>query len=293
MNTGQTSPVVEAPVTFGIALVSARVARDWPSVQRLLANTLRSLFRQTDQNFRIVIACHEPPAIKEVDEKRVTILPVDFPIPRHRGDWRRDIMRKHEIIGAKLREFGGGWLFILDADDLLANDLCARIRSTATKVLILASGYRLDVRRQQAQLLLWRFWRKCGSCIAVNWRVDELPEAGAIYLPQVFQEYMNTFHYNLKTVFDKYKWKYSLVHKPSVAYIVNHGQNLSDVVAGQSFRWRLYFRLTPWTPWTAALDRRFGGDSETRRAAIYSGSKPFNHGAETSVAEADAEFVTM
>jgi hypothetical protein len=52
-------------VTFGIALMSMRVAPNWPSVQNLLAATLRSAFKQTVP-IRVIIACHEVPHIDEV-----------------------------------------------------------------------------------------------------------------------------------------------------------------------------------------------------------------------------------
>jgi hypothetical protein len=261
----------EKPVTLGISLVSARITQDWPSAQRLLANTLRSVFQQTDQNLRVIIACHEVPDIEEVRDPRVTIVPVNFPPPPDRGEWRRDMSLKHNAIGAKLREFGGGWMFILDADDLVRSDLCARVRATTTKIMILARGYRVDVRRQRAQLLRWRFWRTCGSCIAVNWQVNELPRDAESDDARAFREYTGTIHHAAKYVFDRHGWSCSFEHQPLVAYMLNHGQNLSDIYVSHSLRWRLYFRIWPWRKWTTALERQYGGDPVSRQAAIYSG----------------------
>jgi hypothetical protein len=85
-------------LTFGIALMSKRVAADWPSVESLLAATLRSVFNQSVQ-VRVIIACHEAPRIDEARDRRVTIQEVGFDIPRFRWEMEIDRMRKAEVVG--------------------------------------------------------------------------------------------------------------------------------------------------------------------------------------------------
>jgi hypothetical protein len=86
-------------VTFGIPLMSRRVARNWLSIENLLATTLRSVFNQTGVSIRIIIACHERPEIVEARDGRVTIKKVEFDIPRYRWEIELDRMRKLEVIG--------------------------------------------------------------------------------------------------------------------------------------------------------------------------------------------------
>jgi DNA-binding transcriptional regulator YdaS (Cro superfamily) len=99
-------------LTFGIALMSMRVAPNWPSVEKLLAATLRSAFNQSIP-IHVIIACHEAPRIDKVLDGRVTIRQVDFDIPRFLWEMEIDRMRKAEVLGAALRAQGAGWMFLL------------------------------------------------------------------------------------------------------------------------------------------------------------------------------------
>ena len=261
-------------ITFGIPLLSRRVARDWPAAQRLLANTLRSVFNQSVQDVKVIIACHEPPEIDEVRDPRVTVVPVAFDIPRFQWEQEIDRMRKLEVIASAHRTAGAGWLFILDADDLVAKTLAAQIGAATTKAVVVRNGYRFDVRRGMAQPLN-RFWRKCGSCVAVNWTRDELPEKPLWDDPPVFHKYAETRHYLLPEFFAKQGWSVSYLDLAAV-YLVNHGQNQSDIIVRDNLKWRLYFLLTRWKPWTPTLDAEFGTDAASRGQAIYTGDAKFS-----------------
>lgn len=263
------------PITFGIPLLSRRVARDWPAAQRLLANTLRSVFNQDDPDIRVIIACHEAPEIAEVNDPRVTIVQAGFDIPRFQWEQEIDRMRKLELIGSALRAAGGGWLFILDGDDLIAAELASQIRAAKTKAICLRRGHRFDVRRGLAQPLN-RFWRKCGSSVAVRWAVDELPVAPLADNPPIFHYYAETRHYALPEFFARQGWTMSFLEAPVAAYLINHGQNQSDIIVRDNLRWRLYFLLARWRPWTPAMDRKFGVDAASRAEAIYTGDAKFS-----------------
>lgn len=261
-------------ITFGIPLLSRRVARDWPAAQRLLANTLRSVFNQSAPDIKVIVACHEPPEIDEIRDPRVTVAPVDFDIPRFQWEQEIDRMRKLEVIAAAHRKQGGGWLFILDADDLVSRTLAQRIAAAKTKAVVVRNGYRLDVRRGMAQPLN-RFWKKCGSCVAVNWAEDELPLVPLSDNPPVFHQYAETRHYLLPEFFAKRGWSASY-EDMGAAYLINHGQNQSDIIVSDNLKWRLYFMLTRWKPWTPALDAEFGSDAASRTGAIYTGDAKFS-----------------
>lgn len=259
-------------VTFGIPLLSRRIARDWPSAQRLLANTLRSVFNQS-ADVRVIVACHEAPDIDEARDPRVQIVQVDFDIPRFQWEQEIDRMRKLEVIAAAHRAQGAGWLFILDADDLVSRTLAERILKAQTKAVCVRNGYRLDVRRGMVQPLS-RFWRKCGSCVAVNWTAEELPVKPLSDNPPVFHQFAETRHYLLPEFFAARGWSMSY-EDLAAAYLVNHGQNQSDIIVRDNLKWRLYFLLTRWKPWTAALDAEFGADAGSRSGAIYTGDAKF------------------
>src|SRR5262249_8943705 len=70
-----------AMVNFIIPLKSRSVAADWALVVRMLENTLRSIFNQTVQDFRVGIACHEIPETSFDNDPRLEFICVDFPPP--------------------------------------------------------------------------------------------------------------------------------------------------------------------------------------------------------------------
>ncbi len=262
-------------VTFGIPLMSARVARDWPSTEKLFAATLRSVFNQTGTDVRVIVACHEQPNIEEVSDGRVIIRPVDFDIPRFRWEMEIDRMRKLEVLGSELRRLGGGWMFILDADDLVSKDLANNIRSSDAKAIMIRRGYRLDAKGGRYQRI-GKLWGKCGSCAAVRWETDELPIIPLFDDPPIYHEFCEHRHYQLPGLFDSRGWSWKFLEPPLVTYVVNHGSNQSEVIVRDSLKWRLYFKLHRWNSWTGQLDNEFGVRPEARSEGIYIGSNQFS-----------------
>ena len=92
---------------FGIPLKSKKVSADWPRVEGLFNSTLRSIFNQTDPDFRVIVACHEVPRTPYADDPRLEIVPVDFPPPLFRDELMVDKHRKREVVAARLRGLGG------------------------------------------------------------------------------------------------------------------------------------------------------------------------------------------
>jgi DNA-binding transcriptional regulator YdaS (Cro superfamily) len=261
-------------LTFGIALMSMRVAPNWPSVEKLLAATLRSAFNQSIP-IRVIIACHEAPRIDEALDGRVTIRQVDFDIPRFRWEMEIDRMRKAEVLGAALRAQGAGWMFLLDADDLVSRDLGKAIVESGAKAVAVKRGYRLDARTGQYQSL-GKLWGKCGSCAAVRWDASELPVAPLADNPPLFHEFCEARHYNLPQFFSDRDWNWKFLEAPLVAYVVNHGSNNSEFSTTQSWKWEIYFKLRQWKQWTPALDELFGVSPQIRTQGVYTGPNLFS-----------------
>ena len=68
------------PFFFGIPLIAPASAGDWSRVDALFAATLRSLLAQSDRDFRVLIAGHEPPpSLSALGDDRVEFLTADWP----------------------------------------------------------------------------------------------------------------------------------------------------------------------------------------------------------------------
>jgi hypothetical protein len=151
---------------------------------------------------------------------------------------------------------GGGWLFILDADDFVSKHLAKMILASPVKALMVRRGYRLDAKLGQYQQL-GKLWGKCGSCAAVRWDENELPLEPLSDNPPIYHEFCERRHYLLPTLFASSGWSWQFLEAPLVVYLVNHGSNQSDVIVRDTLKWRLYFKLQKWKPWTLALDEEF------------------------------------
>ena len=172
-------------------------------------------------------------------------------------------MRKAEVLAAALRARGGGWMFLLDADDLVSRHLGTTILESGAKAVVVKRGYRLDARTGQYQNLR-KHWGKCGSCAAVRWDPSELPVTPLADNPPLFHEYCDTRHYRLPQFFSGRGWNWKFLNPPLVAYVVNHGSNKSDFLSTQSWKWALYFKLQQRKQWTSELDEQFGVNLQVR-----------------------------
>ena len=262
-------------VTFCIPLVSRRVARDWASTKQLLSTTLGSIFNQHDRDIHVIVACHETPEIPEIADPRVTVVNARFDIPRFRWEMEIDRMRKLELLGAALKARGGGIQFVVDGDDYVRNTLAAEIRAAGTKVAVVQRGYRLDARDGSYQILD-KLWGKCGSCIAVRWSVEELPDTALADNPPIYHEFCENRHYALPAFFASRGWDITYLQNPLVTYVVNHGSNQSDVITRDNLKWRLYFKLKPRRKWSRALAADFGVSSEAAAAGVYTGQSLYS-----------------
>jgi hypothetical protein len=245
------------PITVGIPIMSQKIAKDWPKICRLLQQVLNSLANQTVACDRIIIACHERPDISVPEGFKVEYVDVKFPYPKFTWEMELDRLRKLEEIGARHRQHGGGKLFLLDGDDLIDRDFIETAVNSPAKAVIAARGYKLDYANQRLAVLL-RFWRRCGSCAVVDWTLDELPEEALGEADSVFRRFVDTRHWDWDSFCAKRGWTTEFINRPAVMYIVNHGQNESDVLAKPTWKWRLYYLLAPQSKLSKEVHDRFG-----------------------------------
>src|SRR6185503_12206705 len=129
-------------VTFGIPLISRAAARDWMQIEELFNATLASIYNQTDQNFRIIVASGGRPALRVPVDDRLQFIDYPRAIPHGREEGIMDAGKKRWEIAARLVELGGGDLMFADADDLVSSRLVEFVRKTRNpNGCILTDGY--------------------------------------------------------------------------------------------------------------------------------------------------------
>lgn len=162
-------------ITFCIPLLSRRVASDWQMVTTLFNRTLWSCYNQTCPEFRIIVACHEIPKLDKRYDDRVEFIQVDAPIPRTQHEKMIDKGYKTHTCAMRLRELGGGYGMLVDADDLVSNRLAQYVHDMPDENgFYIKSGYVYFVGDSYMKKLD-KF--SSGTAFIVNYAVEDLPDA--------------------------------------------------------------------------------------------------------------------
>lgn len=118
---------------FGIPLRSKEASNDWDRVTEYFNRTLWSVYNQIDKNFKIIVACHEIPMLKKEYDDRVEFIQVNNPIPKTKHEMMIDKGHKIHTIAMRIRELGGGFTMLVDADDLISNRISQYINNNQDK----------------------------------------------------------------------------------------------------------------------------------------------------------------
>lgn len=215
---------------FGLSLASRAASQKWDHTEHLLARTLRSVLNQSDPRFRVVICGHERPDIKELDDPRVIFITADIKPPANSSQFRRDKMWKRRLIGAALRNMGGGYFFPLDADDLVHTNLVAHVLSDDNRRgYNINHGYVEDFLNSKLAPVpgAWSvpFDRVCGSSAVLYFEPEDLPLDGRNDESLYFNLFQS--HAYWPVVAEESGKPLATVPFPAAVYVVNHSQNLS------------------------------------------------------------------
>src|SRR5690606_21201477 len=135
-------------VIFCIPLIAKRSALNWDRAVHQLGATLQSIYRQTDQRLRILVACNEVPDLPFPIDDRLEFLVVPDESSRStHAEFTGDAAKKRHLMARRARELGGSYLMMLDADDLISNRLVRFVLETRHPLgYLIKAGYVLDAR---------------------------------------------------------------------------------------------------------------------------------------------------
>jgi hypothetical protein len=251
---------------FAIPLKSQVVSLDWKTVERVLSRTLRSILNQSAADFRVFVACHEIPDIRELADPRVEILQAQFDVPLYNAEFMIDKHRKRELIAARWRALGGGYMMSVDADDLVSNRLVEYISTQPLRRgFLVTKGYDLNERMKKINFAP-RFYRVCGTNCVINWHPDELPAQPFQREHVLFRESIT--HGNVGTVsfFARRGEAFAPIPFPAVIYVRSHGDNATDVLHTEGWKRRLIRAISP----SVKLDARFAKEFAMEVDGIHS-----------------------
>ena len=156
-------------------------SKDWDLTVRLLGETLRSILAQSDPGFEVIVAGHDRPDLPELDDPRVTWVKAAIQVPENGAEGKKDQIRKMHIMGGHVRRRGGGYIMVVDSDDLIHHDIVRFVREHPhPNGYIIRAGYVLDMAMgQMGKFPRWTDWTQlqdeCGTCAILRFDPADLP----------------------------------------------------------------------------------------------------------------------
>ena len=150
-------------------------------VEHFLRAAVGSIYSQSDQNFRVIICCTDEPDLSGIADERTKVLFAEQVTGASYAKWSSDAGRKRHHIARCHRDAGGGYLMLMDSDDLLSSELVSFVRSHANpNGYLVRRGYAFDARSGDIAPLpnpdaSQTFDRICGTCAILNYSPDDLP----------------------------------------------------------------------------------------------------------------------
>ncbi len=162
---------------FGVPLRSKAASKDWNNVTRVFNRTLHSICNQTDRNFKVFVACHDIPILDKQYDNRVEFLISDTPIPTNSNEMLLDKGWKISMIAKRIRENGGGYVMLVDSDDIVSNRIAEYVNAHPGQTGFLSRyGYIYNDGFSYVKRV-FALHRICGSCSIVNYGIEDLPDS--------------------------------------------------------------------------------------------------------------------
>src|SRR5690606_38121343 len=124
---------------------------------------------------------HDRPAVPELDDRRIEFYPVGFREPQDGREGKRDQTRKTHFLGAIVKEHGGGYLMVVDSDDLVHKDVVRFVRGADNRAgYMFRAGYVLDVESGKVGKFSGnpprQFFNHCGTSSILYLTPEQLPD---------------------------------------------------------------------------------------------------------------------
>jgi len=234
-------------IIFLTSLGHPQCCKDYNKVTALLEITLRSVFSQTDPDFKFIVVCNQVPDVKFSDQRLIYHI-VDFP-PRDSTGLTAIFRDK----GTKLtsgflfsRQFSPDYIFIIDADDWVNVNVVNHLhRNPSYPVWHVDGGYFVNYRTKQIKRK-YGMNRYCGSTFiytpdflmkVANIKSDIDSSAGQDQLISATSE---TFIYHIigdHQINYRYFTRMGVQPKSiplrALGYIIETGENVSGFIGGE------------------------------------------------------------
>lgn len=171
-------------VIFAIPLRTKETSKDWDGCVRRFNQTLNSIFNQTSESFKCIVACNEIPPLSQKFDDRLEFIPLDIPIPTEWVEMARDKFWKLTIIAVRIREIleeqpepeKGIYVMPIDGDDLIHQGIAAYCEKYPDENgFVSKDGYVWQSGKRMLRIYP-QMHTYCGSCNVIKMYREDLPE---------------------------------------------------------------------------------------------------------------------
>lgn len=234
-------------VIFAIPFRAKETCKDWDGCVKRFNKTLNSIFNQTNDSFKCIVACNAiPPLFREYDE-RLEFIITDISVPKEWIEMARDKFWKLTVIAVRIRELleeqkepeKGIYVMPVDADDLLNCKIAEYCELhpnenglVSKRGFVWHSGENYIYNYKEMHTY-------CGSCNVIKmYREDlpiELPVSERLCHDKETAGMLNErypIRYDHNCVVERYAQKgkpFSCFPFPSTIYVLGTGDNISSI----------------------------------------------------------------
>lgn len=163
-------------VTFIVPVKSKKVTGDWPHFLKLVNRTLKSICNQTNENYKVIVVCHELPEVEYKNDK-IHYVQVNFAPPvLKKRDFDEDNSFKELDKINKIKEglsyaaqFNPEYTMVVDSDDCISNEIVDyALKNTSQPGWYVNKGYYY---KEGSQYIFYKrktFNFMCGTCVIVK-----------------------------------------------------------------------------------------------------------------------------
>lgn len=163
-------------LVFIIPVKSARVSSDWEFFSKLVDRTVKSVLNQTDKDFKIIMVCHEVPAIENLD--KIDVIPVNIALPQLiDGDVNHNNAQKENDKTSKIKvgfehakQYNPDFVMVVDSDDCISSKIAgfANASKDHSPGWFVSKGYNY---KEGSKIIFKKnrtFNFMCGTCVIIK-----------------------------------------------------------------------------------------------------------------------------
>lgn len=215
----------DAPIFFAIPLRGASSSINWDNVCLILEDTLSSIEGQTSRDFEVLVACHEIPAFSKTFTFPIEFIQTDREKPTDRMEQLFDKRHKKMLLAEEICRRGGGYMVMLDSDDLVSNKLVSHIDSNRNdRGFSIDLGYVFDVAKRKLEPVS-NFSKICGSCAVFYLEAGDADATDAGWVYQIG----DAMHKDFSSMAATLGRPLEPINFPAVIYMRNHGENHTSI----------------------------------------------------------------